>query len=276
MIDALPLSPNGKVDRRALASLDAPVAVRDAYVAPRDAREAELAEIAAEVLGVPRVGVHDHFLELGFDSILILQVASRARRAGLRLDPGLLFRHPTIASLAAAIGAEGRPEEPAPTAEIADFDREGAMRAIDGGAEVEDIYPLTPIQEGMLYHATADPDAGAYIEQFVCRLVGDVDEASMSGAWRRLVERHPTLRTAIRWVDSDRPVQVVHRRVDPPVLVEDHGATLTRDDTSTSGSQTIFATIVAGASSHRSRRCRAWRSSDWPTANTRWSGPATT
>ena len=223
-IDAMPLSPNGKVDRRALAVLHTPAPATEAYVAPRNDLESELARIAIDVLGVDRVGVHDHFLELGFDSILIIQVASRARQAGLRLDPGLLFRHPTIASLAAAISTVGRiaaAQAPARPLEIAGFDLGAAIRAIDGGDEVEDVYPLTPVQEGMLYHATAEPDAGAYIEQFACRLVGDLDERALTDAWRRLVARHPSLRTAIRWADSDRPVQAVYRQVDPPIAIED-------------------------------------------------------
>ncbi len=222
VIAALPLSPNGKVDRRALAAVAAPEAIREAYVAPRDPVEAELARLAGEVLGVERVGVHDHFLELGFDSILIIQVASRARQAGLRLDPGLLFRHPTIASLAAAIGRGHRDEpEGVPPAEVIEgFDREAAAREI-GGDEVEDVYPLTPVQEGMLYHATAEPEAGAYIEQFACRLVGDLDLGAFTSAWQHLVARHPALRTAIHWDDSDRPVQAVHRGVGLPVAIED-------------------------------------------------------
>jgi amino acid adenylation domain-containing protein len=221
VLDSLPLSPNGKVDRRALAAAETPVATREEYVAPRNDLEAELARIAEEVLGA-RVGVHDHFLELGLDSILIVQVASRARRAGLRIDPGLFFRHPTIAGLAAAL-AERTPTEPTPMqdARIPGFDRDATLRALDSDADIEDVYPLTPVQEGMLYHATAEPDAGAYVEQFTCRIVGDLDVDAFASAWRRLVERHPALRTAVHRVDSDRPLQAVHRRAELPIRTDD-------------------------------------------------------
>ncbi len=223
VLDTLPLSPNGKVDRRALAALEAAEARREEYVAPRDEVERELERIAREVLGVARVGVHDHFLELGFDSILVIQVASRARQAGLRFDPGLLFRHPTIASLAQAISRRPAPALPeaGPHGVISGFDRDAALRALDAGEEIEDVYPLTPVQEGMLYHATAEPEAGAYVEQFTCRLVGELDLAAFTSAWRAVVARHPALRTAIHWVESDRPVQAVHRRAELPVVVED-------------------------------------------------------
>ncbi len=225
VLDALPLSPNGKVDRRALAAVEGPEVTREAYVPPRTETETELARIAAGVLGVERVGINDHFLELGLDSILIIQVASRARQAGLRFDPGLLFRHPTIASLATAIAPGGRAEAaPAagPAGDVFEgFDREAAARALDGGEDVEDVYPLTPVQEGMLYHSTAEPDAGAYVEQFSCRLVGPLDLGAFASAWRTLVGRHPALRTAIHWSDSDRPLQAVHRRADLPIETHD-------------------------------------------------------
>ncbi|HEY2157934.1 MAG TPA: amino acid adenylation domain-containing protein [Isosphaeraceae bacterium] len=222
VLDALPLSPNGKVDRRTLAAVEAAEVRREEYVAPRDEVERSLERVAREVLGVARVGVHDHFLELGFDSILVIQVASRARQAGLRFDPGLLFRHPTISSLAQAIARRpAAPAEVAATSTIDGFDRDAALRALDGGEEIEDIFPLTPVQEGMLYHATSEPDAGAYVEQFACRLVGDLDLDAFTASWRRLVERHPALRTAIHWADAERPLQAVHRRAALPMVVED-------------------------------------------------------
>ncbi|MER6796953.1 amino acid adenylation domain-containing protein, partial [Amycolatopsis mediterranei] len=102
-LDALPLSANGKVDRRALPEPAAePMA---GYVPPRTDTERVLAEVWAEVLGVPGVGVEDNFFELGGDSILSIQVVSRARRHGLALTPRDLFAHQTVAALAVAAGS---------------------------------------------------------------------------------------------------------------------------------------------------------------------------
>ena len=72
------------------------------YVPPRTTAEEILAGITADLLGRSRVGVHDNFFEIGIDSILGIQMVSRARQAGLALDPAHLFRHPNIAELAAA------------------------------------------------------------------------------------------------------------------------------------------------------------------------------
>ncbi|MGH9283116.1 MAG: non-ribosomal peptide synthetase, partial [Acidimicrobiales bacterium] len=98
-LDQLPLTPNGKLDRRALPAPD--LAAHDTdYVAPTTDAERALARIWSEVLGVANVGAHDNFFELGGDSIVSIQVVSRARQAGLNLMPKDLFVHQTVATLA--------------------------------------------------------------------------------------------------------------------------------------------------------------------------------
>ncbi|MEA2589293.1 MAG: hypothetical protein QOH66_2220, partial [Actinomycetota bacterium] len=101
-LEALPLNPNGKLDRKALPAPDFAAAAAPGYVAPRTHAEAVLAKIWAGVLDVERVGMEDNFFELGGDSILSIQVVSRARRAGLTLTSRDLFLRQTIAELAAA------------------------------------------------------------------------------------------------------------------------------------------------------------------------------
>src|SRR5262245_12034142 len=81
---------------------------------------------------------------------------------------------------------------------------------------IEDIYPLSPLQQGLLFHTLYAPGSGVYVEQFVCRLKGALDVAAFTTALRQVVARHPALRTAYRWKDLDRPLQVVHRRVEVP------------------------------------------------------------
>ena len=96
-MDALPLTSNGKVDRRALPVPDVTNISRSGnYVAPRTAREKALARIWSEVLGVASPGIHDNFFELGGDSILMIQVITRARKEGMAITPRDLFKSPTI------------------------------------------------------------------------------------------------------------------------------------------------------------------------------------
>ncbi|WP_226455022.1 non-ribosomal peptide synthetase [Pseudomonas sp. AF03-9] len=100
VLDSMPLTGNGKLDRRALPQPD-PQANRQEYVAPRNELESTLAAIWCAVLNVQQVGLDDNFFELGGDSILSIQVVSRARQAGIHFSPRDLFQHQTVQTLAA-------------------------------------------------------------------------------------------------------------------------------------------------------------------------------
>ena len=105
VLEELPLTPNGKVDRKSLPVPDgAQPEFEHEYIMPQNEVEEILAGIWAKMLGVERVGIHDNFFELGGDSILSIQVISRANQAGLRLSPKDLFQHQTVAKLAAVAG----------------------------------------------------------------------------------------------------------------------------------------------------------------------------
>ena len=104
-LDKFPLTSNGKVDRKLLPEVDANESLTEHYEAPRNATELALAGIWADLLRVEKVGIHDNFFELGGDSIITIQVVSRAKRAGYEFQPRDLFAHQTIARLVAAVGA---------------------------------------------------------------------------------------------------------------------------------------------------------------------------
>ena len=106
-LDRLPLSPNGKLDRRALP---APVVTTSVeHRLPRTPQEELLCGLFAETLGIAEVGIDDNFFELGGDSIMSIQLVSRARRAGLAITPRAVFQHQTVATLAAV--AVARPSD---------------------------------------------------------------------------------------------------------------------------------------------------------------------
>lgn len=106
-METLPLSPNGKIDRKALPAPARDQEALDSYTAPRTSIEQKLVDIWSRVLRVERVGIHDNFFELGGDSILSIQAISLARREGVKITPTLLFANQTIAELAAvAISTE--------------------------------------------------------------------------------------------------------------------------------------------------------------------------
>jgi len=82
---------------------------------------------------------------------------------------------------------------------------------------IENIYPLSPMQQGMLYHSLMAPSSGVYIEQNSATLRGDLDIPAFAGAWQNLLDRHTILRTAFLWEDLDEPLQLVYRKLEMPL-----------------------------------------------------------
>ncbi|HEU0079607.1 MAG TPA: amino acid adenylation domain-containing protein, partial [Longimicrobiaceae bacterium] len=252
LLERLPLNANGKIDRRALPAPEWSAA--SAYVAPRTATEDALSGIWAEVLGAQRVGVEESVFELGGDSILAIQVVARARQRGLRLTPRQLFERSTVARLAEVVepldagpdaasrGPHRRPEDPGGRT-ASDFPLAGIAQAevdrlLGGEPGVDDVYPLTPMQEGMLFHCLYE-GAGAYIGQFGFTLDGELDARAFERAWQGVVDRHPVLRTAFSWEKAEKPLQVVWRRATLPVHREDWRAL------TASGQEECFAAYLA-------------------------------
>ena len=203
-LPVLPLTANGKLDRRALP---APTVSREAvHVEPRTRGEATLARIWSAALGVERVGVHDRFFALGGDSILTIQVVSKARQAGLGISARDLFQHQTIAELAAV----ARPLAPPAVPPV-------------GGSGIADAtrYALAPAQEGMLFHSLYDDGEGMYVEQVCLTLEGPLDLVLFRAAWQCVVDRHAALRTRFVWTDGARPHQVVTDVVEIPWRILD-------------------------------------------------------
>jgi non-ribosomal peptide synthase protein (TIGR01720 family) len=196
-LDALPLSPNGKLDRKALPAPDLGAGVAGAYVAPRTEAEAVLAGIWAEVLGVDGVGVEDNFFELGGDSILSIQVVSRARQAGLRFVAKDLFLNQTIAALA-------------PVVTVAD-------EASAERSQVVGSVPLTPVQKWFFQTRRVNPHH--FNQSHLVELTDELDEGALRRALDALLVHHDALRMRFEQVDGAwhqrnapvEPVQVLQR-----------------------------------------------------------------
>ncbi|WP_432010894.1 non-ribosomal peptide synthase/polyketide synthase [Streptomyces cucumeris] len=171
-LDALPLTPNGKVDRRALPDPDpAPASSGAGHLAPRTPLEGRIAAIWADVLGLERVGVHDNFFDLGGDSILSIQVVSRARQSGLHMSTKDLFTHQTVAALAEVVTAE---------------------RAAERSGPVTGSLPLTPIQDWFFTTHTVHPHH--FNQSALLELHQDPDESALERALTALLTHHDALR----------------------------------------------------------------------------------
>jgi len=95
------------------------------------------------------------------------------------------------------------------------------MNAAPDMRNIEAVYPLSPIQQGLLFHSLYAPNSGVYIEQLVCTLQADIDVSAFSRAWDYMIRRHAPLRTAFAWKSQDQPLQAVHRAVELPFVQED-------------------------------------------------------
>ena len=228
ILDALPLTSNGKLDRASLPEPDDMAA--GGHVAPRDRKEAILARAWQSTLKRERVSVTDNFFALGGDSILTLQVIAKARRGGLKLTPKQAFEHPTIEAAArVAILIEPPPTDPSrptKTAPVRDFDLAGMTPAelarldlpLD---QIQDIYPATPLQQGMIYHVLLGQQQGAYVNHLRLTLSAGLDPAALRAVWDAAVARHDVLRTSFEWRHGGDVLQIVHRQVTLPYAEHD-------------------------------------------------------
>ncbi|HVY36367.1 MAG TPA: amino acid adenylation domain-containing protein, partial [Polyangia bacterium] len=224
----LPLSANGKLDRKALPAPDGAAYGAREYEEPRGEIEAAVAEVWRDLLGVSRVGRNDNFFGLGGHSLLAVTSIERLRRAGLRTDVRSLFGAPTVAELAARLaepaseirlppnlippGATVIKPEMLPLVTLGQAAIDRIVARIPGGpANLQDVYPLTPLQEGILYHHLADTAGDTYL---VAALLGFLDRGRLERfvvQLQQVIDRHDVLRTAVFWQGLDQPVQVVHR-----------------------------------------------------------------
>jgi amino acid adenylation domain-containing protein/non-ribosomal peptide synthase protein (TIGR01720 family) len=202
-IDAIPLTPNGKADRKALPEPDTTRPELDhAFVAPRTSIEAKLVEIWAEVLRVERVGIHDNFFEFGGDSILSLQIVAKANQAGLKLTPKELFKHPTIAELAAVTVTTEK------------------LQAEQG--LVTGSVPLTPIQHWFFKQNLPEPH---HFNQAVLLEAKQIlDPALLEQAMQQLLLHHDALRLRFEQTESGWQQHLASPDAEIPLTCIDYSA----------------------------------------------------
>ena len=216
-LDALPLTPNGKIDRKLLPVSDLIVPEPEAsFLAPRTNIEQALAEVWAETLGLRRVGIDDNYFVLGGDSILSIRVRAGMLGRGFDFSLEQLFRHPTIRGLAEHVkdAEKHLPEEfQQPFSLLSEEDRRNLPAAI------EDAYPVSRLQAGMVFHSEYSPDYLIYISSLRVRLPLDIEK--LQSALDQMANVHEMLRTSFALTGFSEPLQLVHRTTHLPLLVED-------------------------------------------------------
>jgi amino acid adenylation domain-containing protein len=204
LLDAMPLMPNGKVDRRALPAPDRTrPEVGKAFVAPRTPTEELLSEIWAQVLDIERVGIYDNFFDLGGHSLLATQVVSRIREAfQVELPLRRLFEVPTVTGLAESIEAAHSAGQNLLAPPILPVPRDGNL-------------PLSFAQQRLWFIDQLEPGNSAYNIPAAIRLKGLLNLAALEQSLNEIVKRHESLRTTFVMVDG-RPAQVIA----PPLTIK--------------------------------------------------------
>nr|WP_231515113.1 non-ribosomal peptide synthetase [Paenibacillus sp. UNC217MF] len=196
-LEKMPLTPNGKVDRKALPAPDGALSIGTEYAAPRTATEAKLAQLWQEVLGLERVGIRDNFFDIGGHSLRAMTLVSRIHQT---LDTEIplrdVFRCPTVEGMAQAISGLEQKEY-------------AAIPLI----EARDYYPVSSAQKRMYILQQIDGAELSYNMPGVLILEGALNRNRLEEAFRSLIARHETLRTGFELVGGE-PVQRVHRDVE--------------------------------------------------------------
>jgi amino acid adenylation domain-containing protein len=241
-VDELPLTVNGKLDRQALPAPTDGGTDDPAGRAPESRREELVCRAFAAVLGRDRVGADDSFFDLGGHSLLAASLVDRLRELGLDVEVRTVFSSPTPAGLAATEAGEDRGVDvppnriPAgarqvtpsmlPLVALTQPEIDQVVGTLAGGAaDVQDVYPLTPLQEGMLFHHVVSADGDPYVIAGSLEVDGPERLSRLLDGLRAAIDRHDVLRTSIVWAGLSRPVQVVRRHAELPVQVVDAAST---------------------------------------------------
>ncbi|MEU3001297.1 amino acid adenylation domain-containing protein [Streptomyces sp. NPDC006995] len=220
LLDALPLSPNGKVDRRALPAPAGPADTGGPGTAdgagPRDDTERQVHDAFAAVLGAERIGPDTSFFALGGDSLLSIRLRTALEHAGRTFDLPDLYEAPTVR----ALSRRTRPHTPAaPSTRPFSLLRAADRDLLPDG--LDDAHPLSSMQSGMVFHAEYEANSSVYRVVTSIRVGLPFDERPLRAALDATVRRHPALRSSFHLTGFSEPLQLVHRDVRVPLAVDD-------------------------------------------------------
>ncbi|MBL8275107.1 MAG: amino acid adenylation domain-containing protein, partial [Pelomonas sp.] len=240
---ALPLTPNGKVDRRALPDPES-LPAAGLHATPATPTEHRLVALCAQLLERPveQISMDANFFELGGHSLLVMRLLAGLQAAGFAADAQMIFGARSLRALAEAVDAASLASQP--PAEAAPVDVPGALpigtaritpemlplvsltqaqidavvaTVPDGAANVQDIYPLAPLQEGMVFFHQMHPGHDPYVMPALLALDAHLAPQAVLSALQQVIARHDALRTAIVCDGLPAPVQVVYREAPLPV-----------------------------------------------------------
>ncbi|MFP3599150.1 amino acid adenylation domain-containing protein, partial [Chryseobacterium sp. SIMBA_029] len=219
----IPLTPNGKVDRKSLPGVSGEDLIRREYVGPRNETEEKLAIIWQEVLGVDQVGISDNFFELGGDSMKSIRLLSKVNKVlDLNYKLSDIYSLPSIKELLSirferidheiSLQIKAQVEE--------SFKKLSEELPLD--EEVQSVFPMSDIEQGMIYASFMDSEIGVYHDQFLYPIhISDFEQSLFIRAVELLVKKHEILRTAFNINDYSVPVHLIYKNIEIPLDVED-------------------------------------------------------
>ncbi len=227
-LEKMPLTSNGKLDRKHLSRLKENMDTGLDYVGPRDRQEEILAEVWAEVLSIEKagIGIKDSFFSIGGDSIRAISLISLINKAlHVNIQIGDLYAYPTIEALSEYLNLETAAVKDGETAEakreLALFKQRilnDKQLAAKLPLDVEDFYPMSSIEQGMVYHSTKEDEKAVYHDQLVYPIKdGDFHLKSFEKALSLMISKHNILRTSFHIEDFDTPVQAVRKQIKPDI-----------------------------------------------------------
>ncbi|MBO1049494.1 MAG: amino acid adenylation domain-containing protein [Dolichospermum sp. DEX182a] len=181
ILDTLPLTPNGKIDKKSLPAPDGEITREHEYIAASTAIEQILTNIWQELLLKEKISIHDNFFEIGGDSILSIQVVSRAKNLGIQITPKQIFNNQTIAELARVANT--------------------TVGIIAKQGIVTGVAPLTPIQQWLF--AQNRQEVHHYNQSVLLQVPNDLQSELIAIAWKKLLEHHDALRLRFTSVGSE-------------------------------------------------------------------------
>ncbi|KAF9347555.1 hypothetical protein BGX34_003024, partial [Mortierella sp. NVP85] len=232
-LDTLPLTTSDKVDRKALPAPDSSALARQDYEEPQGEIETYLAQIWAELLSVDRVSRSDDFFALGGHSLLVTRMLIRLRQSGFTVSVSTVYQSPVLSILAQSLGkhqSESIPPnlitpqttklrpEMLPLISLSQSEIDHIVQMTPGGVmNIQDIYSLSPFQDGVLFHHLLTTEGDPYLLSaqmaFGTRELLD----RYLQAFQAVVDRHDILRTAFVSKDISTPAQVVWRQTSLPI-----------------------------------------------------------
>ncbi|SEM77971.1 amino acid adenylation domain-containing protein [Chitinophaga rupis] len=217
-LEEFPLTSSGKLNRRALPDPGDSDLAATTYEGPRNEIESALANIWEEVLNLERVGIHDNFFRIGGDSILSIRLISKINKQfNVGLTIGQLYECSTITGLSEVINnnlgisAARQKLKDETIARVAQL-KEKVLEVIPDAASIEDIYPMSDIQRGMVILSTLNPGSGMYHDQFIFQIPA-VRPDLFEQAFSKLVWKHPALRTRFDLSTYGEDIQIVDKQI---------------------------------------------------------------